>query len=438
MPRIHSLPWLAATGMWLAVAAQPLGSQQPTFRSGTDLIAVDVQVVDADGRPLTRLRPDQFEVSIHGEPRSVLSVDLLRMVRGNSWNGIVQDASAAAIDPNADVPGRVFVLAVDVMSFRPPSLERLLKEARQFVNALEPEDVVAIYPFPFEGVTTLTTDRSQVVLALERLVGTRDRFIADGGTFGLNPSDIVDLSTVSPTQTLDSLRQHRVTDICAASSDPEVCGRSVIAEARMLAQMEDGDVTQRLASFRALLTALSGSPHRKTVVLVTGGMVSADRPGGRPDIGAELGTLVGQEAARANATVYALFVDTRRTELGSAALGTRPRTTDNRGRDTALLSRPIERLVDPSGGAMFSIGQSARRAFDRILAESSTYYVLGVEPRFEDRDGRPRELQVRIQNLPHGASVRARSWVIVPPPTPLRALPPGGLDSPVLQKSTKS
>ena len=168
---------------------------------------------------------------------------------------------------HTEAPGRVFILAVDVMSFRPAGLERLLNETRQFVNALEPEDVIAIYPFPFEGVTTLTTDRSEVVLALERIVGTRDRFIADGGTYGLNPSDIVDLSTVTPTQRLDSERQHRVTDICASASDPEVCGRSVIAEARMLAQIEDGDVNQRLASFRALLKALSGSPHRKTVVL---------------------------------------------------------------------------------------------------------------------------------------------------------------------------
>ena len=72
---------------------------------------------------------------------------------------------------------------------------------------------------------------------------------------------------------------------------------------------------------------------------------------------------------------------------------------------------------------MFSIGQSARPALERILAESSAYYVLGVE-RFEDRDGRPRELQVRIQNLPRGCSVRARSWVIIPRPTPLRSSPP--------------
>lgn len=424
MRRAHLLLLAAATGTWFALAVRPAESQQPTFRSGTDLIAVDVQVVDEAGRPLMRLRRDQFEVLIQGESRSVVSVDVLRMARGLSYLSSADMAVADRLDPDASVPGRVFVLAVDVMSFRPPGLEQLLKEARQFVNALEPEDVVAVYPFPFEGVTTLTTDRSQVVLALERIVGTRDRFSADGGTYGLNPSDIVDLAAATPTRTLDVLTQQRVTDICAASGDPEVCGRSVLAEARMLAQIEDGDVTQRLASFRALLTALAGSPHRKTVVLLSGGMVSSDRPGGRPDIGADLGTLVGQEAARANATIYALFVDTRRNERGSAALGARPRTSDNRGRDTALLSRPLERVVDPSGGAVFSIGQSARRAFGRILTESSAYYVLGVEPRVEDRDGRPHELQVKIHDLPRGASVRARSWVVIPRPTPLRSTPP--------------
>ena len=426
MRQFRSLMFVTTTGVCLALGSSLLRSQQPTFRSTTDLIAVDVQVVDGAGRPLTRLRSEQFEVSIEGQPRSVLSVDVLRMARGNSWGGIAATGTAdRPVDPGAEVPGRVFVLAVDVMSFRPTGLERLLREARAFVDALEPEDVVAIYPFPFEGVTTLTTDRSQVVLALERMVGTRDRFSADGGTYGLNPSDIVDLSTVSTTQPLDALRQHRITDICATATDPEVCGRTVIAEARMLAQMEDGDVSQRLASFRALLTALAGSPHRKTVVLISGGMTSADRPGGRPDIGAELSTLVGQEAARANATIYALFADSRRT-LGSATLGLRPRTSDNPGRDSALLSRPIERLVDPSGGAMFAIGQSAHRAFDRILAESSTYYVLGVEPRLEDRDGQPRHLHVRIHGLPNGASIRARSWVIVPRPAPLRPAIPTG------------
>ena len=66
MRRFHTLLLTAATGAWLGATTTSVRSQQPTFRAATDLIAVDVQVVDADGRPLTRLRPDQFEVSIHG------------------------------------------------------------------------------------------------------------------------------------------------------------------------------------------------------------------------------------------------------------------------------------------------------------------------------------------------------------------------------------
>src|SRR5262245_26251526 len=172
MSRIQRPIFVVATGVCFLTGTWHVQSQQPTFRSSTDLIAVDVQVVDEAGRPLMRLRPDQFEVSIEGGLRSVLSVDVLRMARGNSWGGIAATTASHPVDPADEVPGRVFVLAVDVMSFKATGLERLLKEARAFVDALEPEDVVAIYPFPFEGVTTLTTDRSQVVLALERIVGT--------------------------------------------------------------------------------------------------------------------------------------------------------------------------------------------------------------------------------------------------------------------------
>jgi hypothetical protein len=74
---------------------------------------------DDAGRPLTRVRPDQFEVSIEGQPRSVLSVDVLRMARGSSWGGIAPTSDAStAVESDAEVPGQVFVLAVDVMSFR--------------------------------------------------------------------------------------------------------------------------------------------------------------------------------------------------------------------------------------------------------------------------------------------------------------------------------
>lgn len=51
-------------------------------------------------------------------------------------------------------------------------------------------------------------------------------------------------------------------------------------------------------------------------------------------------------------------------------------------------------------------------AFDRILSETSAYYLLGVSPDDADRDGKPRKLSVKVK--PGGATVRARSWAVVP------------------------
>jgi hypothetical protein len=52
-------------------------------------------------------------------------------------------------------------------------------------------------------------------------------------------------------------------------------------------------------------------------------------------------------------------------------------------------------------------------AFDSLLRETSSYYLLGVEPHESDRDGRPRELRVRTNIMDRDVSVRARSWVTV-------------------------
>jgi hypothetical protein len=52
------------------------------------------------------------------------------------------------------------------------------------------------------------------------------------------------------------------------------------------------------------------------------------------------------------------------------------------------------------------------QAFDRILSETSAYYLLGVEPDAQDRDGRTRELNVKVRG--RRVNVRGRSWVVVP------------------------
>src|SRR5262245_48801715 len=63
----------------LMAAAVPTGqSQSPTFRASVDLIAVDVQVVDSSGRPISAIDPRKFDVSIDGKRRRVASADFVQ------------------------------------------------------------------------------------------------------------------------------------------------------------------------------------------------------------------------------------------------------------------------------------------------------------------------------------------------------------------------
>ena len=49
-------------------------------------------------------------------------------------------------------------------------------------------------------------------------------------------------------------------------------------------------------------------PGRKTLVLISGGIVSSDMPGGRPD-NHVLGSMAGRTAAESNVSVYTLYID---------------------------------------------------------------------------------------------------------------------------------
>ena len=68
----------AVAGAWTLVTGQ---SQVPTFRSGVDLIAVDVQVVDGTGKPIPSLTPINFDVTIAGKRRRVVSADYIESTR---------------------------------------------------------------------------------------------------------------------------------------------------------------------------------------------------------------------------------------------------------------------------------------------------------------------------------------------------------------------
>ena len=108
---------------WLVAAPCPAAgpqarsdqAQRPEFKSGVDLVAVDVVVVDRDGRPVVDLAPGDFTVTVDGKPRRVVSADFIgHRIAVRS----AEPAGAAAVPAPAlnivQATGRLIAIAADL------------------------------------------------------------------------------------------------------------------------------------------------------------------------------------------------------------------------------------------------------------------------------------------------------------------------------------
>src|SRR5690242_13619131 len=67
-----------ATGSLVALpAAQQAPAQGPTFRGGVDSVIVDAVVTDKQGRPVTNLTADDFEIRESGKPQTIQTFKLI-------------------------------------------------------------------------------------------------------------------------------------------------------------------------------------------------------------------------------------------------------------------------------------------------------------------------------------------------------------------------
>src|SRR5688572_2097179 len=167
---LASVSSAAAGGQDPAGAQAPV--QGPTFRTGVDVIAVDVAVVDGRGRPVEDLRAPEFEVKIDGEVRRVVSAELVKVdVEEAKKQAAAKTESfytSNLTPPNA----RLIVLAVDQMNIHPASIKPILSAASRFLDRLSPLDQVAFITYPEPGPrVNFTSDKLRIRLAMESLIG---------------------------------------------------------------------------------------------------------------------------------------------------------------------------------------------------------------------------------------------------------------------------
>lgn len=409
---------------WLQTGPLPAPPAQdqkpPTFRSGVELLAVDVSVVDKTGRPVPDLGSKDFRVEVGGRPRQVVRAEYLDFSLAPAASAELTDFSSNQSDTAGPEPRSVLLL-IDDESFDPGEGKAVFLKLADSLEKLVPRDplALAVLSGRHRGVE-FTTDRKPIADALRMLVGARTprSFV---GLRNVGLSEAFDIVRGGSFSALSSVVDRECADE-ARGPGYEACRQDVESQAREMVNETERQATTTLGGLSRVFSAMAGVPGTKHVLLVSAGFAIGHSP--------ELATSLSGEAAAAGVTLHAFFVDRGVSFDASQRMVSPTGTSDNR-----MLAEGLELAVGASGGALHRVIGDPSNAIERVRRELSGAYRLGVEMDATDADGKARSIEVKVARA--GLTVRAHRQIVAPVST--RSLPPAerlkrALASPLLER----
>lgn len=371
--------------------------QQPTtpFRASVEVTSLDISVVDDRGRPIPNLAPADFSVRIDGAQRKVVSAE---------WVSLVADSTAPPPPPPPDgystnessTGGRLIVLAVDEPNIRFGGAMAITRAANAFVDRLGPSDRIAVAGIGNGApATPFTADKERVKKAISRMVGQKQagRLGDLGHNIGISEVMQIDRGDVA---LLQSVQERE----CQGLTGPAliVCVTEVEMQVKTTAMDLNREGDQTISALRALFSGLRRVEGAKTLILVSEGFILTDNA-----LIVELGSL----AAASRTSLYVMRLDNTTFDASN------PRMARDPFGDRRVQLEGLEMLVGSARGTMFEITGRPEAIFDRIDAEISGYYLVGVESDPRDRDGKSHPVRVEVNR--RGVQVRSRRQLLNTP-----------------------
>ena len=326
--------------------------QPPVFRTGTNLVRVDVSVMDRDGKPIRSLTPDDFELRENGALQSITSFKL-----------VTTDGQ-----PNDD-------LSLPIRSRQHAAAEAARDDVRMFLIFW---DEYHIEQF------------GSAVRAREQLT----RFVLD--SFG--PTDLVGImDQLTPVDAIEFSRDRRAladeVHLLRGRRGVYVPARSAIEEAH-LRNAQDVERIRSQVTVSALKSAVMHlgtlRQGRKAVIFVSESFGRLGQDGVRV-----LSDLI-RTANDNNTAIYT--ADPRGLQAGPNSFG-------------SGMSSLLAALADATGAESI-VSNDMGGALRKIVSHASAFYLLGYSPSDGQLDGKFREIKVKVRQ--GGAQVRARNGYWAP------------------------
>ena len=374
-------------------------AQGPTFRTGVDLIAIDVSVVDGNGRPIEDLLAPEFSVKIDGEERRVVSAEQVRID--------VEAARQEAADPFETLyttnlrpsNGRQIVLAVDQLGIRFGAARSLMASAAKFLDRLSPADRVALVAYPEPGVqVAFTSDHLRLKRAMELIVGRqRQSFLA----LNVGMSEALAIAERNNSQVFAEVVRRECPGAGSVMYDP--CVENVANQSGEMARNARQSSLDSLRGLRDLLRALSVFEGPKMLILMSESLIV----GNQRDLDEVINA-----AALAQVTINVLAMDVSRSSVTTREMG--PTVIQDRNLEASGLAD----LAAGTRGSLYSIVGTGESVFDRLAGEMLSYYILGVEQEPDDRDGQAHRIDVEVRR--RNVTLRSRRAFVLSSPTTTR------------------
>src|SRR3954468_996296 len=378
-----------------ALLAQVPAAQPPTFRTGVDVVQVDVSVLDKERKPVRGLTENDFTILEDGKPRPLVAfvpVNLAEPSQEAPSAPWVRDAPADVITNSVRPEGRLVVIMFDwSIRFLDQALARRIATAA--VDQLGPDDLAAVVfssGFANGGSPqNFTADRALLLAAINRPIAAVMQNPPKGvpGHDPRNGNDVM----------IDDPEGYESGECYCRLCVPETIAR--IADAVRDIQGRRKTLLF-IGSYFRIYESLQGPVSRQGKPVgpaINGGPVYHAGVCAAPLTDAR--EKMTRATSLANLTVHTLDPVGLETS-GNSPLGGELDAIRERQDDLKL-------LADITGGRTVMSTNAPEALLPAVFAESQSYYLLAFAPAELARPGKYHKIEVKV-NRP-GVSVRTRS-----------------------------
>ncbi len=387
---------LAAQGTGARPVPPAQDPQQPAFRTRIDAISVDATVTDRQGRPVTDLRSEDFEIRESGK---VQTIDSFRFVQIDDSNvrgaePLPQILSQSQMDrETANPENRLFIIFLDEYHTRQGNAQYIRQSLAKWVQTLTPHDLVALlYPLTPIAAVTFSRDHDGTAAAIMQFEGRKynyktkyryEEYFAD-----------------QPPEVQESIRNDLVI-------------RTMQSACALMATLRDGRKTILFVSEGMAANIPAGA--RTSSSLFPPRTVAAPNPSQAQesyeffrssDLQLRMRPIF-SVAARGNTAIYTL--DPRGlapSEFGAGDF------VDPQA-DQRILNEAIDSLriiADETDGRAIVGRNDPLPDLKRMVQSLSSYYLLGYTSSLAPRDGRFHEIDVRVNRKDVEVHARKGYW----------------------------